>query len=174
MKRGTKHPASTLRHLRGLTLIELMLSLAMMAIIASLAVPESARLMSRWKLQAAAERLAADLQTARLDAAERGLAQHVQINGGTAWCWSISESPGCGCEESLHCQRARVTAPSSGGIQLHADARIRFGPTADAQTLTHVLPLSNPHGDRMQVTLTPMGRAYICSPDGPRMSYPGC
>jgi type IV fimbrial biogenesis protein FimT len=165
---------SSALHSRGLTLIELVISLAIMAIVASWAFPEGERLMARWKLQATAERLSADLQAARLDAIERGLTQHVQLLSGGQWCWSVSESPGCGCEEQLSCQRIRAVAPTNGDVWLESDNRVRFEPTADSRIAPFSVPLSNAHGDRLMVTLTPMGRPRICSPGQSSPSYPAC
>ena len=159
---------------QGLTLVELVISLAIMAILVSLAVPEGGRLLARWKLQATAERLSGDLQAARLDAVERGLTQHVHLQSGKQWCWSVSEWRGCGCEEALRCQRVRAVAPGSGGVVLEADAKLLFEPTANSQVQVQTLPLSNGYGDRIQVTLTPMGRARICTPAGSSLSYPAC
>jgi type IV fimbrial biogenesis protein FimT len=159
---------------QGLTLIELVISLAIMAILASIVVPEGERLLARWKLQAAAERLSADLQTARLDAIERGLTQHVRLNSGNPWCWSVSESPGCGCEEQLSCQRLRAQSPSANNVVLESQESIRFEPTADSHSAALVLPLSNAHGDRLHVTVSPMGRTRICVPGTASMSYPAC
>jgi type IV fimbrial biogenesis protein FimT len=159
---------------QGLTLIELVITLALMAIRASRAVPEGGRLLARWKLQATAERLSADLQAARLDAIERGLTQHVQLLSGTRWCWSVSESPGCGCEEPLSCQRIRAVAPQGGGVLLESGTRLRFEPTAESRTSPLELPISNAFGDRLQIALTPMGRSRICTPGRPAMGYPAC
>jgi type IV fimbrial biogenesis protein FimT len=159
---------------RGLTLIELVISLAIMAIVASWAFPEGERLMARWKLQATAERLSADLQTARLDAIERGLTQHVHILSGSHWCWSVSESPGCGCEEPLSCQRIRAVAPTSGDVWLESGGPVRFEPSAESRVAPYSVPLSNAHGDRLMVTLTPMGRSRVCSPGQSSSSYPTC
>jgi type IV fimbrial biogenesis protein FimT len=145
-----------------------------MAILASLVVPEGGRLLARWKLQATAERLSADLQAARLDAIERGLTQHVQLLSGANWCWSVSESPGCGCQEHLSCQRIRAVAPRSGGVVLESDARLRFEPTAEGRTALLDLPMSNAFGDRLSITLTPMGRSRICTPGSPSMGYSAC
>jgi type IV fimbrial biogenesis protein FimT len=161
-------------HARGLTLIELVISLAIMAIVVSWAFPEGDRLMARWKLQATAERLSADLQAARLDAIERGLTQHVQLLSGSHWCWSVSESPGCGCEEQLSCQRIRAVAPTQGDVWLEKDGQVRFDPTADSRMAPFSVPLSNAHGDRLIVSLTPMGRARVCSPGHSSSSYPAC
>jgi type IV fimbrial biogenesis protein FimT len=158
----------------GLTLIELVISLAIMAIVASWAFPEGERLMARWKLQATAERLSADLQAARLDAIERGLAQHVHVLSGSQWCWSVSESPGCGCEEQLSCQRIRAVAPTKGDVWLEKDGQVRFDPSADSRMAPFSVPLSNAHGDRLMVSLTPMGRSRVCSPGQSSSSYPAC
>ena len=114
------------------------------------------------------------MQAARLDAIERGLTQHVHVLSGARWCWSVSESPGCGCEEHLRCQRIRAVAPQGGGVVLESDTRLRFEPTAETRTTPVDLPMSNAFGDRLTVSLTPMGRSRICTPGSPGMGYPAC
>lgn len=159
---------------RGLTLIELMVGVAVLALLASLAVPATGHQLARWKLQAAAEQLAADLAQARWDAVERGRAQHLQLQDGEQWCWSLSEAPGCGCDRPQACQRQRVAAARYGGVTLETPARISFAPTADARIAVASLALSSRSGERLRVLLSPLGRARVCAPDGPRMGYAAC
>jgi type IV fimbrial biogenesis protein FimT len=174
MSRHTRTAAETPRRWRGLTLIELMIALAVLATLASLAVPEFGRQVSRWKLQAAAERLAADIQEARFEAASRGRPQHLDVHAGAQWCWSVSEVPDCSCESARYCQRERVQAPRSGGVQIERDVQLVISPLADLLPTGDAVRLTNPQGDRLHVLLGPTGRPRICSPDGTRMGYGDC
>lgn len=159
---------------RGLTLLELMVGVAVLAVLASLALPGLGRQLARWKLQSVAEQLAGDLAEARWDAAQRGHTQHLLVQSGERWCWSVSEAPGCGCEQVQACQRRRVEAPRHGGVTIEATAHIAFEPTAEAHAAASSLALSNRSGDKLRIVLTALGRARICSPDGPRMGYGAC
>lgn len=159
---------------RGLTLIELLVGVAVLALLASLAVPAMGHQLARWKLQAVAEQLAADLAQARWDAVERGRTQHLLVQGGEQWCWSVSEAPGCACDEPRVCQRQRFAAPRHAGVIVEAPARISFAPTADARSAAASLALSSRSGERLRVLLSPLGRTRVCAPDGPRMGYGAC
>lgn len=162
------------RRCGGLTLLEVLVALAILGVLASLAMPAIARVVDRWKLQAVAERLVHDLAAARFDAARLGQAQQVVIQDGPAWCWSVSALESCGCGEPQPCQRQRVAAPRHSTIRLAGAPVIRFESNAAAQPGSPSVEAVTPHGDRLRVVLTPMGRARICSPEGPRMGYAAC
>ncbi|MBZ8144074.1 pilus assembly protein FimT, partial [Rubrivivax gelatinosus] len=82
---------------RGLTLLETMIALALLALLASLAAPSFGGAVERARLRYAAETLAADIADARLEAARRGQALHLDVHAGADWCWAIASQPGCGC-----------------------------------------------------------------------------
>ncbi|MBL8328402.1 MAG: prepilin-type N-terminal cleavage/methylation domain-containing protein [Rubrivivax sp.] len=160
--------------LRGLTLIEIMVALAILAILASLAVPEFGRRMTQWKLQAVAERLAFDIADARHDAAQRGRLLHMDIQPGAQWCWALSDAPGCGCGTAQACQRTRVVAPAGSSVQIKEPMQLTFAPSADARSQPLMLTVQSHHDDQLRVVVTPMGRARICGPDRPLLGYPRC
>ena len=160
--------------MRGVTLLELMIVLALMVVIASLAVPELGRQLSRWQMQAVAERLSSDLAEARFAAVQRRSAQHVRIQSGPAWCWSVSELPNCPCDAVHHCQRQRVVAPARGRIVITNDAQLRFEPRAEVQAGAPAVGVASPHGERLQVQLSPLGRARVCSAEVGRLGYAVC
>jgi type IV fimbrial biogenesis protein FimT len=163
------------RRTRGLTLLELMVVVALLAVMASLAVPEIGRQVARWQLQAVAERLAHDLAEARFQAAQRGQPQYLQLQAGPRWCWSVSERPGCPCDREQACQLQRVVAPSRGGIVIGQDLQIRFEPIATVQPAAGTgVDVLSPHGEQLRVGLTPLGRARVCAVGAPRQGYTAC
>jgi type IV fimbrial biogenesis protein FimT len=164
------------RRILGLTLVELMVALSIMTILGALAIPEFARQISRWKLQTSAERLASDLSETREQAQQRRRAQYVTVAGGEQWCWAVSEAPNCPCGEARACQRHRVAAPSASGIVIAQEARFRFDPAAPiaTQAAPQSVLLQSMQGERLQVVMTPLGRARVCAPDGPRLGYAAC
>jgi type IV fimbrial biogenesis protein FimT len=162
------------RRRSGLTLIEIMVALGMLAILASLAVPELGRVMAYRKMQATAEQLAAEMNEARYDAARQGHTLHLQLQAGQPWCWSLSEAPGCACDQPRSCQQKRVPAPSRSPVRIENDLQLSFLPAADARPAARDVNLFTPYDERLRVTMTPMGRARICSPEGPRSGYPRC
>lgn len=149
----------------GLTLIEAVVTLAVLAILATLTLPSFGALLGRHRLAAAAEGLAADLSQARFHAAQTGQATYVSFRAGADWCYAVSAAPGCGCESAAAaCQLKAVRAADLPGVTLAAAGGLRFDPQA---TVNAPSPIRWTAGDRaLEVRLSGLGRARVCSPDG--------
>ena len=106
-----KYPA-----LSGFTLLELVVTLAVMAVLGTLALPSLGQRVDRARLAGAAEGLAADIAEARFEAARLGRSLHVQARDGTDWCWSVANAPGCGCAAAQACQLKTVQASDHPGV----------------------------------------------------------
>ncbi|MEO5732909.1 MAG: GspH/FimT family pseudopilin [Rubrivivax sp.] len=145
----------------GFTLLEMGITLAVMAILATLAVPGSAARIERARLESTAQTLAADLGNARLEAAQRGLPLHVQMQEGSNWCWAVSAQPGCDCSAPAACQIHRVDAGRGTRLKLLDAHSVQLDPGGIA-TPTPVATLQSGSGDRLRVSLTPLGRARLC------------
>jgi type IV fimbrial biogenesis protein FimT len=158
---------------RGLTLIELVISLAVLAVLASLAVPSFAQQLHRQRLKAAAENLATDLAEARFEAARRGLPLHVSFVPGAAWCYAVATAPGCDCTTAQQCQLKTVRASDLPGVQLITSQDGSFDPAGGAITATSAL-LGTRQGERLRIALSPLGRARVCAPDDSVGGYPRC
>lgn len=161
------------RRSAGLTLIELMVALAMLAVLASLALPSLGGAAQRARLKSAAEQLAADLGEARHAAAQRGLPVHLAAQTGEHWCWAVATAPGCGCNAAAQCQLNSVTARDHPGITLAQAQPLTF----DERGLS-LAParwrLDAAAGERLQVEVSALGRAHICAPGAPVQGYPAC
>ena len=104
----------------GVTLIELMMGLAVLAILGALALPAMGSRLERQRLAMAAETLAADLTEARFEAARRGVG--MQMNAltsadGKQWCWTVapaaaSVAPDCACALTRSCDAVVYTDSS--------------------------------------------------------------
>lgn len=158
---------------RGLTLIELAIALALMALLAALALPSMGALLDQRRLLAAAETLAADLGEARFEAARQGRPMHLLVQGGALWCWSVATSESCPCGQRQACELRSSTSSDHGAVQRVQGQALLLTPTGAAQTAGAVT-LESRRGARLRVQLQALGRPRICTELGPTNRYPSC
>ncbi|HHH44351.1 MAG TPA: prepilin-type N-terminal cleavage/methylation domain-containing protein [Gammaproteobacteria bacterium] len=173
----------------GFTLVELLVTLALTALLTGLAVPAMSRVIDNARLRAAGETLAQQLQLAR----NHALSYHVPVffsvivDDPEHWCFGWSETAGCNCNAdsagpssctTLHGNRnlmRRRRSAAFPAVRLASRTSrtlrgIRFSPlrgTAGAGTLS----LSNRAGT-LRVITSPLGRTRICAIGQP--GYPRC
>ncbi len=160
---------------RGLTLIELAVCIALLAVVATLALPSFANLLARHRLKAAAQALAQDLSEARFEAARRGLDLHVDLHNGPGWCWTVATTPGCGCQPgpAPACRLKLVQEADFPGVQPAEAASYRLQALGTVVGPPNtVLRLDN--GTAVQIDLGPTGRAHLCSVGGGLAGLPAC
>jgi type IV fimbrial biogenesis protein FimT len=145
----------------GFTLLELVVTLAVLAVLGMLALPSLGQRVDRARLAGAAELLAADIADARFEAARQGRPLHVQARDGADWCWSVATAPGCGCAAARACQLKTVQAPDHPGVRLLEPFELQLHPGGEADA--EPARLEGRRGERLRVALTPLGRTRICS-----------
>ncbi len=176
-ERGATHRSPAL----GVTLIELMMGLAVLAILGALALPAMGSRLERQRLALAAETMAADLTEARFEAARRGLGMQLQALGsadGTQWCWLVAPASGgtradCGCAQTRSCGHRSVAATDHPGVKMKQGRQVLLSADGAAVASTAAV-FESPRGDRLQVDMLALGRARICSPAALVGRYPAC
>lgn len=166
----------TMKRAAGLTLIELVIALAVMAVLATLAVPSLGARLDRGRLQGAAETLAADLAEARFEAAKRGGALFVETADaaeGAAWCWAVTVTPGCSCGQPQACQLKVTRSVDHPGVKLASGLSARMDPSGEAKA-AQAATLEGARGDRLRVELSSLGRPRICAEKGSWPRIPAC
>ena len=91
---------------RGLSLVELLVTIAILGILASIAAPSFQSMLERRRLIAATEGVYAHLQFARSEAVKfgRDANLNVSIKTGTPWCLGISNATAsCNCNTAAAC-----------------------------------------------------------------------
>jgi type IV fimbrial biogenesis protein FimT len=160
---------------RGITLIECVIALAIVAALMSVALPSFGEAMARARLRAAAVDLALDIGNARLESVRQGAGiVHVTLRAGSSWCWSVGSVPNVDCQHpsagsTLHVARADDYAgvTMTRGVSTSFDGRDTLAAAGLAAEFT------SPQG-QLRVQVTPLGRASICSAQGSSLDFPRC
>ncbi len=161
----------------GVTLFELLATLALIGILAGLAVPAFRDLLITARLRSAASTLSNDIRQARRDAIRDHRPRFIYFQAGQNghWCYHISTRMDVDCQQAADSKSRLVEGIRFSGIDLthvsFGHATIRFSAsrgTASPGRLTLVA------GDGRQVLIivSPLGRVRLCSDSDDR--YPAC
>ena len=171
MKRRTPPPAGP-RVRRGVTLLELVIALAVLAVLGALAAPQIGAMLTRQRLVTTAELLAADISDARYEAARRGAALHLQSAAGAQWCWAVATAPGCSCQGASACRIKTASANDHPGVSLVSAEDLRLDP--DGQVDGSAAALFAAGNASVRVEVSRFGRTRICDPAGNLPKLPRC
>jgi type IV fimbrial biogenesis protein FimT len=168
----------------GLSLLELAIVVAIIAIVGATAVPSFTAAVDARRLDAAATHLAADLQFVRSEAIARNRPLRLSVRAGAdATCWIVHTG------NPADCSCAAATATCSGGalaiksVVLPNSERVAvtgnvasivFDPLHGTSTPTGTLRLTGAAGRAIHHVVNVLGRVRSCSPDGGVAGYPSC
>lgn len=166
---------------RGLTLVEAAVVVGIVAAAATTAAPGLQRLVDQRRLDAAATRLAADLQLARNEAIARNRVVRVSRDE-TAGCYLLHTGPAGGCRCSADGGAAcddgsaaiRSVAPQQRIALQSNTGSIAFDPLHGTVTPTATWRLIGSDGRAVHHVVNVMGRVRSCSPDGAVPGYRAC
>lgn len=157
------------RRATGFTLLELVIALAIVAILTAMSVPTFASLVARQRLQAAVQNLRADIALARQEAGRRGQPVHLSFSPGSRWCYAI------GTVVLADCQQA-AAAPGNGlvkvvrgtdhpGVQLlQATPMALTSRTGGSLLGEGMARFASAEGQQLQLRLGPLGNTSVCAP----------
>ncbi len=179
-----------------------MITLSVLAVLASLGVPAMQEMLERNRLKGAAQALAEDLQWVRGEAIRRNRDLHLILDPDSPWCWGISEASACDCRltdpdaanactlpindtkvlKHIHdTHYAGVIAATNfdqgvTGFERRRGTTMRMG-SGSAGSARHgngSVTFSNARGEQLRVILSVTGRVRVCSPDQSVPGYRRC
>jgi type IV fimbrial biogenesis protein FimT len=161
---------------RGITLIECVIALGILAMLMSIALPSFGEAMARVRLRGAAEDLALGLGNARLESVRAGAGTvHVTVTPGASWCWSVGAVANVDCANpptgsTLHVVRGNDYP----GITMTRGVSASFDSRDTLATAAFAAEFVSANGSTLRVNVTPLGRAIICVPEGRSLDFPRC
>lgn len=159
----------------GLTLIELMIGLGIMAVLMSLAVPSYSAYLQRQRLKAAAQGLELDLREARYESARRNRPLALVLHPGIDWCWAIATQPDCDCRSAQPCRLKTVRASDLRGVHLSEARNVQFDPASGQANAAGPVALLLASGDeRVRVEVGGPGRPSVCLLEGTLPPFGRC
>jgi len=147
----------------GFTLTELMITVAIIGILASIAVPSFQDMIERNRLKEAVEGLKSDLMFARTEAIKRSTNLNVSILiNGSSWCYGIDDdNTACACGTAGDCAIKSIDASQFQGTTLTAsDSTVFSFRRGTASALGAII---NTTHYAATVKVSNRGRVTICS-----------
>lgn len=162
----------------GFTLIEVMMVMAVAAILVSASVPSFVSTLEKYRTQGAAENLYATLIKTKSQTIKSGQDVHFTVQPGgnsTAWCYGVSSEVDCDCWNPVSCpgggNLSITTNVDYQDVSISSDldqGHLGFSPRNSLPSSSAVLTVSNASGKEIKLTVNPIGRIGLCSDD-----YPG-
>jgi prepilin-type N-terminal cleavage/methylation domain-containing protein len=161
---------------RGVTLIEMMVTMAVAIIFVSIALPSFGGLMEKFRTRRATETMAASMLLAKSEAIKRNTPVRVVFtssNSGATWCYGLTTATTCNCTVANSCKldnaESVVTSTQFRGISLANPATgsaFSFNPLRGMVNAGNVQFTSDELGYQARVLLSGFGRVTTCSVSG--------
>jgi type IV fimbrial biogenesis protein FimT len=163
---------------RGFTLIELMVVVALAAVLLALAVPNFVATLAKNRFEGAVNEMVTDIQYARSEAVSRNVDVTFAV-GATRTCYTVSAAGACDCTASPVCSGGPVEIKTvqfaESGAQAASAVSFAFEPVRGALTgaTTQVDMTRAGYPWALRAEVAAIGRVRICTPSN-FTGYPTC
>lgn len=165
----------------GFTLVELMVTVAIVALLASLAIPSFAPAIQKQRLKNAAQELQGQLYLAKAEAIKTGQRVYLSAQAGQAACYGFKVGAPCDCtstDAESACSLLQVTPEAGHGVALALSSfseNAYIDPVRGAVQGAGRIQWKNSHGLTIDVGATRIGRIFACTPSANSISgFQGC
>lgn len=147
---------------RGVTLVELMVVIALVAVLLGLTAPPFVQMLAKMRLEGAGHNLATDLQFARTEAVQRRAAV------------SLATSPDGSSYGITSGAQTIKTVSLPAGVSFTGNVTITVEPLRGLANAAEVTGSSSRIDGQLRVATDLMGRVRMCSPGTGLKGYPAC
>lgn len=155
----------------GVTLIELLISIAVLAILVAIAAPYFGDYIERQRLVGAAEALHGQIQQAKRAAISNNKTIYFQASNGSSWTATYGdEDPPTGDVNGLSV--LNVSSEDYPTIEIVNAVTVDFNMPGNSADVSGNLDIESPSGWNVVVSVSSVGRVEICSDD--LSQYPDC
>lgn len=167
----------------GVTLIEMLVVIAVVAIISTLAVPAFSSWIDRSRLVGAAEVIAQDMLLAKSQAISSNSAVSLSFSpaasAGATWCYGlVVGTSACDCTTANSCALRVVNSTEFNGITLSSTTfnsnSFYFDTVRSTASAAGYVQLASSAGSGMRVQMNASGKATLCVSAGSFSGYAGC
>lgn len=172
--------------MRGFTLVELMIAVAVLAILMAIAAPSFNNFFDKYRVKRAADTFSSFLINSKSEAIKRNKSVSAVITGtGATWCVGMTEAATCNCSTDGACRIDGVDRVISStafkGVQLLGPATASTPHVFEFKTnrgtvagTNNSVQLESAAGLKLNVVVSQFGRIRLCSPGGSISGYPSC
>ncbi|WP_299179838.1 GspH/FimT family pseudopilin [uncultured Neptuniibacter sp.] len=169
---------------QGVTLLELLITIVVLTIVATIGVPGLFDHMDKRRIDGAAHTFLSDVQYARAEALKQSETIYIEVDTAD-WCYGITDSASaatCDCSAGTGCTVNGVdhytssdSFPNVTFASSLAGSTITFDPVRGTIGPSGSLFFSSTKGtSALRVILSPLGRAKLCATSGSSWGYNEC
>lgn len=166
-----------LRRSRGLTMIEMLVTVTIVAILLAIALPSFTNFVARGRVAGAAEATAQDFHLIKTEAIRNNNDVTISFNEGSSWCYgAIKSSSPCVCTTTNSCSlraASSIEFPSVSMAVVSGSNQSTFSALRGMGSPIEIEYSSSDAG-KLRVSMNAAGRVSICRVSGSFSSYPAC